>query len=209
MVLQLPCPDPLQRALEVRDRCPLVCLCLGGAAEATHGSQAAVAVGVSRAVVAVGRVPVVAVKTGAVSRRGGVRTSMTRHPILNQNWNGDAPWRGRAVLVLPHRFQGLVLPLALALVAAVLEPDFYLVTGELQGVCQVLAFEGGHVALLLEAPLQLEDLRLRKEDPGSPAARLLLHLPLRPRQLTIRGLFPGHLSAALCTHLKKHESVLV
>ncbi|TNN37005.1 hypothetical protein EYF80_052835 [Liparis tanakae] len=117
--------------------------------------------------------------------------------------HGDAPGRRRRVLLLllrapRRRLQGLVLPLPLALVAAVLEPDLHLVGGELQGAGQVLALRRGQVALLLEAPLQLEHLRLGEEDPRPAAAALLLgRRPLRVARPGLRRLLPGRQRAAL------------
>ena len=78
------------------------------------------------------------------------------------------------VVVVPRHLQRLVLPLPLAFVPPVLEPDLDLGGGELQGAGQVLSLRGGQVALLLEAPLQLEHLSLGEEDAGFPPGPLLL-----------------------------------
>lgn len=78
------------------------------------------------------------------------------------------------VMVVPGQLQSLVLPLPLALVPPVLEPDLDLRGGELEGRGEVLPFRGGQVALLLEAPLQLEHLGLGEEDARFPAGPLLL-----------------------------------
>ena len=78
------------------------------------------------------------------------------------------------VMVVPRHLQSLVLPLPLAFVPPVLEPDLDLGGGELQGAGQVLSLRGGQVALLLEAPLQLEHLSLGEEDAGFPPGPLLL-----------------------------------
>lgn len=219
LVLRLPGPDPLQGALARRDRRPLVRLRLRRAAEAAHvpevhvhegvggagggergdaAVRAAVVAVVRGAVVRVGRVAVVAVRVGSVGSRGRValRAAQTRLPVAHQHRHGDAPRRRRRVQ-LARRLQGLVLPLPLALVAAVLEPDLHLVGGELEGGGQVLALGGGQVALLLEAPLQLEDLRLREEHPGSPPAPLLLRRPIRVGLAALRCVLPGHQTAAL------------
>ena len=221
----LPGPDPLQGALARCDRGPLVCLGLRGAAEAAHVSQVhvhegvggagrreggdarvrAAVVGVVRgAVVRVRRVSVIAVRVGSVRSRGAeaLRTAQARLPVPDQHRHGDAPGRGR--VVLPRRLQGLVLPLSFALVAAVLEPDLHLVRGELQGGGQVLPLRRGQVALLLEAPLQLEDLRLGEEHPGSPPAPLLLHRPLGVSLPALRRLLPGHQPAALWAGGERH-----
>ena len=195
-----------------------MCLGLWGAAEAAHvpqvhahegvggagrrqggdaGVRAAVVGVVRGAVVCVGLVSVITVRVGAVRSGGRValRAAQTRLPIADQHRHGDAPRRGR--VVLPRRLQGLVLPLPFALVAAVLEPDLHLVRGEFEGGRQVLALRGGQVALLLEAPLQLEDLRLGEEHPGPPPAPLLLHRPLRVALPAFHRLLPGHVPAAL------------
>lgn len=220
VLVRLPGPDPLQGALAGCDRCPLVCLGLWGAAEAAYTSQvhvhegvggvgrrkgrdacvrAAVVGVVSGAVVCICRwVSVITVRVGSVrgsSRGVALRTAQTRLPISDQHRYGDAPGRGR--VVLPRRLQRFVLPLPLALVAAVLEPDLHLVRGEFEGGRQVLPLRGGQVALLLEAPLQLEDLRLGEEHPGSPPAPLLLHRPFRVDLPALRCLLPGHQTTAL------------
>lgn len=77
-------------------------------------------------------------------------------------------------MVVAGQLQGLVLPLPLALVPPVLEPDLHLRGGELEGGGELLALWGGQVALLLEAPLQLEHLGLGEEDARLPAGSLLL-----------------------------------
>ncbi len=218
VLVRLPGPDPLQGALAGCDRCPLMCLALWGAAEAAHISQVHVHegiggagrrkggdAGVSAAVVGVVRgavvcicwVSVITVRVGSVRSSSGIAlcTAQTRLPISDQHRHGDAP--GRRRVVLPRRLQRLVLSLPFALVAAVLEPDLYLVRGEFEGGRQVLALGGGQVALLLEAPLQLEDLRLGEEHPGSPPAPLLRHRPLRVALPALRCIIPGHQTTAL------------
>lgn len=77
-------------------------------------------------------------------------------------------------MVMARQLQRLVLPLPLALVPPVLEPDLDLCRGELQGRGEVLSLRGGQVALLLEAPLQLEHLGLGEEDARFSAGPLLL-----------------------------------
>ena len=72
------------------------------------------------------------------------------------------------VVRLSGQLQGLVLPLPLALVAAVLEPDLHLRGGEFECAGQVLPLRGGQVALLLEAPLQLAHLQLGEQHPRFP-----------------------------------------
>lgn len=70
------------------------------------------------------------------------------------------------------QLQGLVLPLPLALVSPVLEPDLDLGGRQFEDVGQLLAFGRREVALLLKPSLQLVDLGLREEDPGFPAGPL-------------------------------------
>lgn len=79
------------------------------------------------------------------------------------------------VMVVPGQLQRLVLPLPLTFVPPILEPNLDLCGGELQGAGQVLPLRGRQVALLLEAPLQLEHLSLGEEDARFSAAPLLLH----------------------------------
>lgn len=78
------------------------------------------------------------------------------------------------VMVVSGQLQSLILPLPLALVPPVLEPDLHLSGGELEGGSQVFPLRGGQVTLLLEAPLQLEHLGLGEEDARLPAGPLLL-----------------------------------
>ena len=82
------------------------------------------------------------------------------------------------VVRLSGQLQGLVLPLPLALVAAVLEPDLHLRGGEFEAGGQVLSLRGRQVALLLEASLQLEHLGLGEQHSGLPPGPLLLHRAL-------------------------------
>lgn len=60
--------------------------------------------------------------------------------------------------------------LPLQLVATVLEPDFHLGLGELQGAGQTRSLRAAQVALHVKGGLQLEDLSL-----GEDGASLLLH----------------------------------
>lgn len=102
------------------------------------------------------------------------------------------------VVVMACQLQSLVLPLSLALVPPVLEPDFDLRRGEFQGTGQMLSLRGGQVTLLLEAPLELKHLSLREEDTGfSPRPRLLGDGFLRVRTLTAQR------PAALCIEKKR------
>lgn len=103
--------------------------------------------------------------------------------------------------MLPCRLQRLVLPLPLALVSAVLEPDLHLVGGEFEAGRQVLSLRGGQVSLQLEATLELEDLRLGEEHAGPPPVPLLLRRPITVSLPALRGLLPGHQTAALALML--------
>lgn len=78
------------------------------------------------------------------------------------------------MVMVAGQLQSLVLPLPFALVPPVLEPDLDLRGGELEGGGEVLPLRRGQVALLLEAPLQLEHLGLGEEDARFPAGPLLL-----------------------------------
>lgn len=71
------------------------------------------------------------------------------------------------------QLQGFVLPLPLAFVASVLEPDFHLGGGELEHAGQVLPFGSREVFLLLEAPLQLKHLSLGEQNAGFSPVSLL------------------------------------
>lgn len=75
------------------------------------------------------------------------------------------------------RLRGLRRARALQLVAMVLEPDFDLCGREAQQARQLLALRRRQVALLPEAPLQLQRLRLGEQHPP-----LLPLLGVRPRR---------------------------
>lgn len=77
------------------------------------------------------------------------------------------------VMVMACHLKSLVLPLPLAFVPPVLEPDLDLGGGEFQRAGQVLSLRGRQVALLLEPPLQLEHLSLGEEDARFPPGPLL------------------------------------
>lgn len=150
--------------------------------DALHGRVAATVAGVAgpgasaaAAVAAVGRVGVVAVGVEAdvVGRAVRGRVAQAGLPVADQDRHGYPARRRDAA----HQLQALVLPLPLALVAAVLEPDLHLGGGELQHVGQVVPLRGREVFLLLEAALQLVDLRLREKHAGFPP--LPLPGPLR------------------------------
>ena len=109
--------------------------------------------------------------------RGRVAAALARLAVLHQHRHGHSP-RGLLLLlllaraaVLLHLLLGhLVLRLPLHLVPVVLEPDFHLGRGEVDHTCQVLPLGRRQVFLLLEASLQLVDLRLGEQ-----------HSPLSPR----------------------------
>lgn len=78
------------------------------------------------------------------------------------------------VVVMAGHLQTLVLPLPLAFVPPVLEPDLDLGGGEFERAGQVLSLRRGQVPLLLETPLQLEHLSLGEEHAGFPPGPPLL-----------------------------------
>lgn len=96
------------------------------------------------------------------------------HPVPHQDRDGDPAARQQL-----QRLQAALRPGSLHLVAVVLEPDLHLVRGEADQPGQVLPLRGGQVALLPEATLQLEGLRLGEENPPLPAAA--------PWRVTARG----------------------
>lgn len=108
-------------------------------------------------------------------------------PVPHQDRDGYPA--GREQL---QRLQAVLSTGPFHLIAVVLEPDLHLVRGEANQPRQVLSFRRGQVALLPEAALQLERLRLGEEDTPLPAAAPLrragLWVPLR-----IRGVIGGQL----------------
>jgi len=113
-------------------------------------------------VVVVGEVAEVPHTVGRVV--GGGVGRQARLPVPHQHRHRHPPGRRQG-----HHLQALVLPLPLALVPPVLEPDLHLGRGELEGPGQVVSLRGRQVPLLLEAALQLVHLRLREEHARLPA----------------------------------------
>lgn len=198
-VLRLPGPDALQCPLAGRHHRSLRRLALRLRAQVSQihvhksigcgvtGLQrrqtgVRVRVGVHRVAVTVGLVAVVAVRARRSDRVGRVivlRASQTRPPVPDQHRDSHPSgrwWRMVVVVMVmvAGQLQSLVLPLPFALVPPVLEPDLDLRGGELEGGGEVLPLRRGQVALLLEAPLQLEHLGLGEEDARFPAGPLLL-----------------------------------
>ena len=91
--------------------------------------------------------------------RGVQVTTQARFAISHQDGNGHAA----RSLVHRAQLECLILTLAFALVAPVLEPDFHLRRRQLQHVGQLLALGRREVALLFEAPLEFVHLRLREQ----------------------------------------------
>ena len=115
------------------------------------------------------------------------RDPVARFPVPHQDRDGH-PAGGQQL----QRLQAVLHPGPLHLVAVVLEPDLHLVRGEADEPGQVLPLRGGQVALLPEAALQLEGLRLGEEHPPLPAAALLRRAA-RQIPLRVRGLVRGEL----------------
>ena len=91
---------------------------------------------------------------------------MHRH-VSEQHLDGYLLSRGRG-----HHIHGHLL--SLSLIASVLEPDFHLLFGELEGRGQVGSLWSGEVPLVSESPLQLEDLCVGERCPRALLASLLL-----------------------------------
>lgn len=109
-----------------------------------------------------------------VLRGGGggrvVAAALTRLAVLHQHRHGHPP-RGLLLLtgaaVLLHLLLGhFVFGLPLHLVPVILKPDFHLGRGEVDHTCQVFPLWRREVLLLLEAALQLVDLRLGEQHPS-------------------------------------------
>lgn len=94
--------------------------------------------------------------------------ALARLPVLHQHRHGHPP-RGLLLLlagaaVLLHLLLGhLVFRLPLHLIPVILKPDFHLGWSEVDHTCQVLPLRRRQVFLLLEASLQLVDLRLGEQ----------------------------------------------
>lgn len=78
------------------------------------------------------------------------------------------------VMMMTSHLQAFVLTLALAFVSSILKPDFDLGGREFQSVRQMFSLGSGEISLLLEAPLELENLRLREKNPRLPPGSLPL-----------------------------------
>lgn len=115
---------------------------------------------------------------------GAIGVGADGDPIRSQV--GLGPLKARLAISDQHRnshstwwqwvgghLQGSILPLPLAFVAPVLEPDFHLGGGELEHVGQVFPFQCREVFLLLESPLQLQHLSLGEQNAGFAPLRLL------------------------------------
>lgn len=79
------------------------------------------------------------------------------------------------------QLQGFVLPLALAFITAVLEPDLDLGGCQFQQCCHLLALWSREVSLLLEPSLELVDLRLGKQNSRLPLLSLFEKITLAVR----------------------------
>lgn len=115
-------------------------------------------------------------QAGPEGRLQVLRCQSVKLPLPHQDRDGDAAWRQQL-----ERVQALLPAGPLHLVAVVLEPDLHLVRGETDEPSQVFPLRGRQVALLPEAALELERLRLREEDASLPAAALLRGAPDRDR----------------------------
>jgi len=108
----------------------------------------------------------VRVIVGREQRRSQEFSGAVLSPVVpDQHFHGHFLRRGRR----RQKIRGHLTPLGL--VASVLEPDLDLRLGELEGGREVRALRPGEIALVIEAPLELEHLRVRKR-----GARTLLPL---------------------------------
>lgn len=99
----------------------------------------------------------------------GLGSPKTRIAISDQHRNSHPTcwqWVG-------GHLQGSILPLPLAFVTPVLEPDFHLGGCELEHVGQVFPFQSREVFLLLESSLQFRHLSLGEQNTGFAPLRLL------------------------------------
>lgn len=163
----LPSPDPcLHGGLQA---CGLVLSGAGHAQAPVHGRAAGGGVGGHPGVVppvattigaaAIGTVVgAIGVRAGGDAVRGWVRLGPPQTGFAIPDQHGHChPARGQRV---GSQLQGFILPLPLALVPPVLEPDFHLRGGEIEHAGQVLPFRSGEVFLLLKSPFQFKHLRL-------------------------------------------------
>lgn len=113
----------------------------------------------------------VGVWAGGDAVRGWVRLGAPQagFAVLDQHGHCHPP-RGQRV---GSQLQGFILPLPLALVPSVLEPDFHLGGGELEHTGEVLPFRRREVFLLLKSSLQFKHLSLGEQDSGFSPLPLL------------------------------------
>lgn len=158
---RLPSPDPrLHGGLQARG---LVLSTAGHPHAHVHGIGGhpgvppAVA-GTERAAAIGAVVGAIGVRAGGEAVRGWVRLGPpeTRFAVPDEHGHCHPP-RGQRV---GSQLQGFILPLPLALVPSVLEPDFHLRGGKLEHAGEVLPFRSGEVFLLLKSPLQFKHLSL-------------------------------------------------
>lgn len=158
--LRLPSPDPrLRSGLQT---CGLVLSSAdrvqapvhGGAAHGGTGGHPGIAPPISSTI----RAAAIGAVVGAIGARAvgdavqgwiRLRAPKTGFAIPDQHRHRHPP-RGQRV---GSQLQGFILPLPLALVPPVLEPDFHLRGGELEHIGEVLPFRSGEVFLLLKPPL--------------------------------------------------------
>jgi len=114
------------------------------------------------------RISWIAVVSGGVriAERSGSTVSESgsghhaRLAVPHQDRNRDPSGSGRRQ---GSQLQILILTEPLQLVATILEPDLHLLRGELEQLCQLVAFGRRQVALLFEARLQFVDLENETE----------------------------------------------
>lgn len=177
--LHLPSPDPcLHGGLQTRR---LVLSSAGHAQTAVHGGAAhggtgghpGIAPPIASTIWAaigavVGAIGVRAVGD-AVQSWIRLRAPKAGFAVPDQHRHRHPP-RGQRVC---SQLQGFILPLPLALVPPVLEPDFHLRGGELERIGEVLPFRSREVFLLLKSPLQFEHLSLGEQNTGFSLLSLL------------------------------------
>ena len=176
----LPSPDPRFRAgLQARG---LVLSSAGHAQAPIRGRAAGAGVGGHPAepppVASTVRAAAIGTVVGAVGVRAGgdavrrwvrLRAPEAGFAVPDQHGHCHPP-RGQRV---GSQLQGFILPLPLALVPPVLEPDFQLRGGELEHAGEVLPFRSGEVFLLLKSPLQFKHLSLGEQNSGFSPLSLL------------------------------------
>lgn len=158
---RLPSPDPcLHGGLQARG---LVLSTAGHTHAHVHGIGGHPGVpppvaGTERAAAIGTVVGAIGVRAGGEAVRGRVRLGPPETGFAIPDEHGDChPPRGQRV---GSQLQGFILPLPLALVPSVLEPDFHLRGGKLEHAGEVLPFGSGEVFLLLKSPLQFKHLSL-------------------------------------------------